>query len=96
MDAATLNWAKIMAPLAGAKGDAAVMQAAAVQTSPRVPPLARVIRLVTVLTPQVDYASWASLRRKTGVTRPYPAVVQGLVKNTLAKTKDAPAPRPEW
>src|ERR1700722_1300887 len=68
-----------------------VMHAAAVQTSPRVPPPARMIRLVTVLTPQVDYASLASLRRKTGVIRPYPGVVQGLVKNTVAKTKDAPA-----
>jgi hypothetical protein len=43
-----------------------VMQAAAVQTSPRVPPLARMIRLITVFTPQVDTPGFASLRRKSG------------------------------
>ena len=37
-----------------------VMQAAAVQTSPRVPPLARMIRLITVFTPQVDTPGFAS------------------------------------
>jgi hypothetical protein len=42
------------------------MQAAAVQTSPRVPPLARMIRLITVFTPQVDTPGFASLRRKSG------------------------------
>jgi hypothetical protein len=66
------------------------MQAAAVQTSPRVPPPARMTRFVTVLTPQVDYARFASPRRKADVIRPYPGVVQGLVKNRLAKSKDAP------
>jgi hypothetical protein len=47
-----------------------VMQAAAVQTSPRVPPLARMIRLITVFTPQVDTPGFASLRRKSGFNRP--------------------------
>jgi hypothetical protein len=70
-----------------------VMQAAAVQTSHRVPPLARMIRLITVFTPQVDTPGFASLRWKTGLDRPYPAIPQGLAKNYLAKTKDAPGPR---
>ena len=34
MDAATMNWARIMAPLAGAKGDEAVLQAAAILAEP--------------------------------------------------------------
>src|SRR3984885_3319620 len=66
-----------------------VMQAAAVQTSPRVPPLARMIRLITVFTPQVDTPGFASLRRTTGLNRPYPSAIQGLTKNCLAKAKDA-------
>src|SRR5580704_2112244 len=52
-----------------------VMQAAAVQTSHRVPPLARMIRLITVFTPQVDTPGFASLRWKSGVNRPYPGIV---------------------
>jgi hypothetical protein len=42
-----------------------VMQAAAVQTSPRGDPMARTIRLLTVFTPKEDASRFASLRKKT-------------------------------
>jgi hypothetical protein len=42
-----------------------VMQAAAVQASPRGDPMARTIRLLTVFTPKEDASRFASLRQKT-------------------------------
>jgi hypothetical protein len=43
-----------------------VMQAAAIQTSPRGDPMARTIRLLTVFTPKEDASRFAGLRQKTG------------------------------
>jgi hypothetical protein len=42
-----------------------VMQAAAVQASPRGDPMARTIRLLTVSTPEEDASRLADLRQKT-------------------------------